>query len=100
MMSDPVAAFIRAEKDELVQAAPAPHAARLWHTARQRRAASLQRVMRASAWLARLILAAAMVAGFLLVRPEAYFLAILCAVAIWLTRGACAPAQARSVKDS
>ena len=89
-MSDPIAAFIRGEREALLQAAPPPHAARIWHEARRRRAASLRRTMRAAGWLVRLVVAAAMLTSFALMRPEAHFLLLLCALSIWLTWGACA----------
>ena len=56
-MSDPIAAFIRSERETLLQAAPPPHAARVWHEARHRRAASLRRTMRAAGWLVRFVVA-------------------------------------------
>ena len=90
-MIDPVAEFIRAEREALLQAAPAPHAARLWHEARRRRAASLRRTMGAIGWLVRLAVAAATVFSFLYPRPEAWFLLLLLSLSLWLTRGACAP---------
>ncbi|MET1109996.1 MAG: hypothetical protein ABWX67_00570 [Allosphingosinicella sp.] len=91
-MNDPVADFIRGERRALLQSAPSPNAARLWHEARRRRSASLRRGLRVVGWLVRLAVAAAMVVSFLFVRPEAHFLLLLCALSIWLTRGACAPA--------
>ena len=94
-MTDPVADFIRAEREALIDSAPEPHAARLWHEARGRRAASLRRSMRAAGWLIRLAVAAAMIAAFMTARPDAYFLLLLSILSIWLTRGACAPAQSR-----
>jgi hypothetical protein len=90
-MTDPIAAFVRAERETLLAAAPPPHAARLWHEARRRRAAALRRTMRLAGWLARLAAAAAMLVSFLLVRPESFALLAFCALLIWLTRGACAP---------
>jgi hypothetical protein len=90
-MSDPVLDFIRGERTALLQVAPPPDAVRLWHEARRRRAASLRRGLRVAGWLVRLAVAAAMVMSFLLVRPEAHFLLLACALSIWLTRGACAP---------
>ena len=92
-MTDPIAAFIRGEREALLQAAPPPHAARLWHEARRRRAAALRRGLWAAGWLARLAVAAVMLVSFVLVRPESLVLLVLCALSIWLTRGACAPAQ-------
>jgi hypothetical protein len=94
-MTDPIAKLIRGERDALLQAAPAPSAARLWHEARRRRAAALRRSMSAAGWLVRLAVAAAMAIGFAAWRPEAPFLLLLCAVSIWLTRGACAPLHSR-----
>jgi hypothetical protein len=97
-MTDPVAALIRSEREALLQAAPPPHAARLWHEARRRRAAALRRSMRAAGWLVRLVIAAAMLASYLSLRPEAHLMLILCALSIWLTRGACAPVDHQSRK--
>ncbi|HST37295.1 MAG TPA: hypothetical protein VLK25_11780 [Allosphingosinicella sp.] len=99
-MTDPVAAFIRAEREALLQAAPAPHAARLWHEARRRNAASLRRSMRAAGWLVRLAVALATLASLLAVRPEANFLAVLFILSLWLTRGACAPLRPDSRKGT
>lgn len=90
-MTDPVADFIRGERRALLQSAPRPNAARLWHEARRRRAASLRRGLKVAGWLVRLAVAAAMLVSFLFVRPEAHFLLLLCLLSIWLTRGACAP---------
>lgn len=97
-MTDPVARFIRGERDALLQAAPPPHAARLWHEARRRNAASLRRSMSAAGWLVRLVLASATLMSFVSVRPEAHFLLLLCALSIWLTGGACAPIHRESRK--
>jgi len=97
-MSDPIAAFVRSEREEMLRAAPPQHAARLWHEARRRRAASLRRSMSAAGWLVRLVVAAAMLTTFALARPEAHFLLLLCALSIWLTRGACAPLRHQSRK--
>ena len=99
-MTDPVAAFVRAERDALLAAAPPPHAARLWHEARRRRAAALRRTMRAAGWLVRLAVAATMLVSFALVRPEAWALLVLCVLSIWLTRGACAPVEAELRKGT
>jgi hypothetical protein len=90
-MSDPVADLIRGERRALLESAPPLNAARLWHEARRRRSASLRRALRVAGWLVRLAVAAAMLTSFLFVRPEAHFLLLLCALSIWLTRGACAP---------
>jgi len=91
-MTDPIAAFIRGERETLLRAAPPPHAARLWHAARRRRAASLRRTMRVAAWLVRLAVATAMLLSFFLsLRPEAWLLLLTFALSVWLTRGACAP---------
>jgi hypothetical protein len=97
-MSDPVGEFIRGDRKALLQAAPPPHAARIWHDARARRAASLRRSMSAAGWLIRLVVAAAMLLSFVSLRPEAHFLLLLCIVSIWLTRGACAPVHRQSRK--
>jgi hypothetical protein len=94
-MTDPVASFIRGERETLLEAAPPPHAARLWHEARRRNAAALRRSLRAAGWLVRLAVAAAALASFLFVRPEAHFLLLLCALSIWLTWGACAPVRSQ-----
>lgn len=99
-MTDPVALFIRSERERLLEAAPAPHAARLWHEARRRNAASLRRSMRAAGWLVRLAVAAATLASVLTVRPEAHFLLLLCALSIWLTWGACAPIHPHARKGT
>ena len=102
-MTDPIAAFIRGERETLLRAAPPPHAARLWHEARRRRAASLRRSMRLAGWLVRLAVAAAMLVSFFLsvpARPESWFLLLLCALSIWLTRGACAPVRHDSLKGN
>lgn len=90
-MNDPIAEFIRAERETLLGSAPAPHAARLWHEARRRRAASLRRAASAAGWLIRLIVAAAALMSLVPLRPGSYFLILLLAVTIWLTHGACAP---------
>lgn len=92
-MTDPIADFIRTERARLIEAAPAPNAARLWHEARRRRAASLRAAMRAAGWAIRLAVAAATAIAFLFPQPEARFLLLLLALSIWLTRGACAPAH-------
>jgi hypothetical protein len=97
-MTDPVAELIRGERDALLQVAPAPHAARLWHEARRRRAASLRTSMRAVGWLVRLALAAATLISFAALRPEAYFLLLLFSVSVWLTGAACAPVRPLSMK--
>jgi hypothetical protein len=99
-MTDPVALFIRTEREKLIEAAPAPHAARLWHEARRRGAAALRRSMSAAGWLVRLAVAAATLVSFVAVRPEAHFLLLLCALSIWLTRGACAPLHPPSRKGT
>src|SRR5919106_2601411 len=72
-MSDPIAEFIRAEREALLQAAPAPHAARLWHEARRRRADSLRRSLSAIGWLVRVVIAAAILVSSVYWRPETYF---------------------------
>lgn len=97
-MSDPLAAFIRAERDAVLEAAPPPHAARLWHEARRRRAASLRKAMSAAGWLVRLVVGATLLVSVATWRPDAYFLAFLCLLSIWLTRGACAPVQRETRK--
>jgi len=97
-MSDPIADFIRSEREKLLEAAPAPNAARLWHEARRRRAASLRATMRAAGWAIRLAVAAATAISFLLLQPEANFLLLLSALSIWLTRGACAPGHHNPTK--
>lgn len=97
-MSDPVAAFIHAEREASLRAAPAPHSARLWHEARRRRAASLRASMSAVGWLVRLVLAAATLVSFAPARPEAYFLLLLFSLSVWLTGAACAPARRLSRK--
>ena len=89
-MTDPLANFLRAERERLIAAAPAPDAARLWHLARARRAEALRRAMRAAGWLVRLAVAGAVLVCLLAWRPEAWFLGLIAALAIWLTRGACA----------
>lgn len=99
-MTDPIAARLRAERDALLETAPPPHAAMLWHEARRRRAASLRRGMKIAGWLVRLVLAAAMAASFLLAWPEARLLAVLCVLSIWLTQGACAPTRPPLEKES
>jgi hypothetical protein len=99
-MNDPVALFIRTERERLLEAAPEPHAARLWHEARRRNAAALRRSMSAAGWLVRLAVAAATLMSFLTVRPEAHFLLLLCALSIWLTWGACAPIPRDSPKGT
>lgn len=99
-MTDPVAAFVRAERDALLEAAPAPHAARLWHAARRRRAASLRRLTSVAGWLARIAIAAAALASFAAGQPAGYPLLLLLTVAIWLTRGACAPVPQASAKGT
>lgn len=99
-MSDPVAEFIRSERRALLEAAPPPHAACLWHEARRRRADSLRRSLRAAGWLVRLAVAAAMLVAFLAVRPGAWFLFLLCLVSIWLTRGACASIRPETRKGT
>lgn len=90
-MGDPIAELILAEREALLRSAPVPHTARVWHEARRRRAASLRGSMTAVGWLVRLIVAGATLVSFVSIRPEADFLLLLCAVSIWLTRGACAP---------
>ena len=90
-MTHPIAAFDRAEREALLQAAPAPHAAKLWHEARRRRAAALRRSLRVAGWLLRPLVAAAVLISFVLVRPESFVLLAFCALSVWLTRGACAP---------
>ena len=90
-MSDPIAEFIRAEREALLEAAPAPHAARLWHEARRRRADSLRRSLSAIGWLVRVVIAAATLVSSVYWRPETYFLVLLLFLSIWLTRGACVP---------
>lgn len=97
-MTDPLAAFVRAEREALLQVAPAPHAARLWHEARRRSAAALRRGIGAAGWLVRITVAAAMFICFLSARPEADFLFLLCVLSIWLTRGACASSRRDSRK--
>lgn len=99
-MSDPIADFIRSEREKLLEAAPAPNAARLWHEARRRRAASLRAAMRAAGWAIRLALAVAAAISFLFPRPEAHFLLLLLALSIWLTRGACAPGHNQPAKGN
>ncbi len=99
-MDNPIADFIRAEREQLLRAAPAPHAARLWHEARRRRAASLRRAASAAGWLVRLIVAAAALIACVPLRPGSYFLLVLLAVTIWLTRGACAPIRQLVVKGT
>ena len=94
-MSDPLAKFIRSERQALLQAAPPPHAARLWHEARRRRADTLRRNMRLAGWLVRLIVSAAVLVSFATVQAETYFLFLLWAGSIWLTWSACAPTQTR-----
>lgn len=90
-MTDPVADFIRGEREALLRAAPQPNAARLWHEARRRRAKSLRRSIRVAGWLARLAVAAALLTSFVSVWAEAHFLLLLWVLSIWLTWGACAP---------
>lgn len=90
-MTDPVAERLRGERAALLRAAPPPHAARLWHEARRRRASSLGRCMSAAGWLVRLVIAGAALASFVAELPGAWFLLLLCALSLWLTRGACAP---------
>jgi len=99
-MTDPVAGFIRSDRAALLEAAPPPHAARLWHEARRRRSAALRRSLSLAGWLVRLAVAAAMLAGFLSARPEAPFLLLLCLLSAWLTRGACAPLHRETSKGS
>ena len=99
-MTDPVASFIRGERERLLQVAPPPHAARLWHEVRRRRAAALRRSMRATGWLVRLVLAAAMLLCVLSLRPEAHLMLVLCVLSFWLTRGACAPIRSESPKGN
>lgn len=97
-MNDPVALFLRRERETLFEAAPPLHAAKLWHEARVRRAAALRRIMSVAGWLIRLLVAAAMLAGFAFARPEAHFLFILLILSVWLTRGACAAPPLSSSK--
>ena len=97
-MSDPLADFIRNDRQALVDAAPPLHAARLWHEARRRRADALRRNMNLAGWLVRLAVTAAVLVSFWAVRPDSYFLFFLWALMIWLTWGACAPIHRRSAK--
>ena len=92
-MTDPIADFIRRERETLLEAAPAPNAARLWHEARRRRAASLRAAMRAAGWAIRLAVAAGAAVSFLFLQPEAHFLLLLLALSIGLPRGAGAPGR-------
>lgn len=97
-MSDPLAELIRGERQALLQAAPSPHAARLWQQARRRRADTLRRQMRLAGWLVRLIVSVAVLASFATVQSETYFLFLLWAGSIWLTWGACAPSRRESLE--
>lgn len=97
-MSDPIADFIRGERDVLARTAPAPHAARVWHAARRRRAARLSDGVRAVGWLVRLAIAAATLWCVVAWRSEAQVMLLLLAVSIWLTWGACASPDVKKGK--
>ncbi len=98
-MSDPIAAYIRREREVLLRAAPPPHAARVWHQARRRRAAALRRAMSAAGWVVRLVVTAAVLLSFS-VRPETWFLLLIVALVFWLTNGACGPIHSHLRKDN
>jgi hypothetical protein len=99
-MSDPVAEFLRGEREVMLRAGPAPHAARLWHEARRRHAASLRRAMGIAGWLVRLVVAAATLMSCLSMQPQADFLLLLLALSMWLTWGACAPVRRQNRRKS
>ncbi len=89
-MTDPIAEFVRAERAALIERAPRHNAAQVWHAARRRRAAALQRTAMLAGWGGRAVVGAAAAYGLYAWRSEAWFLLFLLVLFTWLTRGACA----------
>ena len=94
MHDDPIAAALRRDAELLLEIAPAPDAARLWHAVRAARGRKIQRLINLCGWSLRGAIALA-VLGVGSLAPHALASAAVPLLLIaWLTSGMCAPAQA------
>jgi len=91
MNDDPIAAALRRDAELLLDLAPAPDAAALWHKVRRARSKRIQRVMDICGWSLRATVAIAF-GGVALSAPEALpALIVPLALVGWLSTGICTP---------